>query len=464
MIKKIILLSAMFIVLCPLICLADSASIGGQGNTVKILDNNEIQMVDEVIKMVVKNKEIGDEIKWNRNITEVDVIYTFKNTTDKNVSVRMGFPEKFEYNNIEIDEKLNDFLVYDENGNEIDVVFRNSEEALTRGVNWYIYDVNFAPYEEKKIQNKYWIINSSYGNYWFNYILETGASWKDKIEKIDIEVKFENGKLIYDVHRMEPSGYVFNEKNNSIEWRLSDIEPAKNDNIRVNYSNYPYVGKGFPGCDRVTADEMSRMSSSYLSENKISYYPCRATDGDEKTAWVEGVDGSGVGEWIGNLNDLCLASIKNYQKIATKIVTGKIISIKTKTMYGIIEGEIVVALNSRDVACPGVECRVKQVFIKRSLFGLDKKYHQGTSRITGSVNADFLPLISARNDFTTDSPEYKLFHSLMRTELEKTLRDIKKQKDVKNIKKITKELQQIMKQVRSALMLNPDFVPQGKRQ
>ena len=152
----------------------------------------------------------------------------------------------------------------------------------------------------------------------------------------------------------------------------------------------------------------------------------------------------------------------NNKKISAKTATGKIIPIKIKTMYGIIEGEIVVALNSRDVACPGVECRVKQVFIKRSLFGLDKKYHQGTPRITGSVNADFLPLISARNDFTTDSPEYKLFHSLMRTELEKTLRDIKKQKDVKNIKKITKELQQIMEQVRSALMLNPDFVPQGK--
>lgn len=131
-------------------------------------------------------------------------------------------------------------------------------------------------------------------------------------------------------------------------------------------------------------------------------------------------------------------------------------------MHGIIEGEIVVALNSRDVVVPGIECRVKQVFIKRELFGLDKKYHQGTPRITGSVNADFLPLISARNDFITDSPEYKLFQNVMRAELEKVLRDIKKQKDVKNIKKITKELQRIMEQVRSALMLNPDFVPQGR--
>ncbi len=152
----------------------------------------------------------------------------------------------------------------------------------------------------------------------------------------------------------------------------------------------------------------------------------------------------------------------NNKKITAKTVTGKIVPVKIKTMYGPIEGEIIIALNARDVDEPGVECRVKQVLIKRELFGLDKKYHQGISRITGSVNADFLPLISARSDFVVDNPEYKLFYQLMQTELEKVLQDIKKQKDAKNIKKITKELQEVMKQVKEALMLNPDFVPQGK--
>ena len=327
-IKKIILLSTMFIALCPLICLADSASIGGQGNTVKILDNNEIQMVDEVIKMAVKEKEVSEKAKWNTDITEVDVIYTFKNTTDKSVSVKMGFPEKFEYD-IDFDEKLNDFLVYDENGNAIDVIFRNSEEAITEGVNWYIYDVGFAPYEEKKIQNKYWIINSSYSSYWFNYILETGAQWKGNIEKIDIEIKFEDEKLIYDIGEINPSNYIFNEKNNSIEWRLSDIEPTKDDNIYINYSNFPYRGKGSQWCDYDTKyselsqnyiDDMKKISSSYLVEDETGYYPCRAVDGNEKTAWVEGVDDSGVGEWISNLDSFYLSENMNYQKI--KIFNG----------------------------------------------------------------------------------------------------------------------------------------------
>ncbi|MCK5459674.1 hypothetical protein KAI52_01000 [Candidatus Parcubacteria bacterium] len=331
--KKLFYLISFF-VLSPLICFADSASIGGQGNTVKILDNNEIQMVDEVIKMVVKEKEIGDEIKWNRDITEVDIVYLFKNTTDKSISVKMGFPEKMEdYEDYYIEnseQKLNDFSAYDENGNAIDIIFRNSKEALTKGVNWYIYDVDFAPFEKKKIQNKYWIINSGYNNnHWFDYILETGASWKDKIEKIDVEVKFEDGRLIYDVSRIEPSGYIFNKKNNSIEWRLSNIEPTKDDNIRVGHRNFPYRGKGSWRCDYDTKyselskdyiDEVSTMSSSHLVEDEIGYYACKAVDGDKKTAWVEGVVGSGIGEWISNLDSLYLSESINYQKV--KIFNG----------------------------------------------------------------------------------------------------------------------------------------------
>lgn len=97
----------------------------------------------------------------------------------------------------------------------------------------------------------------------------------------------------------------------------------------------------------------------------------------------------------------------NNKKVTAKTVAGKIVPIKIKTMYGLIEGGIVVALNSGDIDELGIECQVKQVFVKRELFGLDKKYHQAVSRITGNVNADFLPLISSRSDFINDSPEYK---------------------------------------------------------
>ena len=152
----------------------------------------------------------------------------------------------------------------------------------------------------------------------------------------------------------------------------------------------------------------------------------------------------------------------NNKKISAKTVPGRIISINIKTMHGLIEGEIVVALNAGDIDEPGVECRVKQALIKRDLFGLERKYHQGINRITGSVNADFLPLISARTDFVIDSQEYKLFYQLMQKQLEKILAELRKQSETKNFQKVNKELQEVMKQIKEALMLNPDFVPQGK--
>src|SRR4030043_2464127 len=151
----------------------------------------------------------------------------------------------------------------------------------------------------------------------------------------------------------------------------------------------------------------------------------------------------------------------NNKRITAKTVTGKIYPIKINTMHGEIEGEIVIALNPRDIDEPGVECRVKEVLIKREFFGLDKKYHHGISRVCGSVNANFLPLISSRSDFITDSGEYLLFYKLLQAELEKILIDLKKQKETKNLQKETKELDQVMRQIRDALMLNPDFVPQG---
>jgi len=152
----------------------------------------------------------------------------------------------------------------------------------------------------------------------------------------------------------------------------------------------------------------------------------------------------------------------NNKKITAKTIAGKIFPLKIKTMFGLIEGQIILALNSSDVDEPGLECQVKQVFIKRDIFGMDKKYHQGYPRICGYVNADFLPLISSRSDFIIDDPKYKLFYQLMAAELDKILQDLKKQKESKNLQKITRELQQTMQQIKQALQLNPDFVPQGK--
>lgn len=152
----------------------------------------------------------------------------------------------------------------------------------------------------------------------------------------------------------------------------------------------------------------------------------------------------------------------NNRKITPHYVAGKNISISFKTMYGNIIGEIIIAVEARLVPKPGVECRVKDVLIKRSLFDLENSHSMGLNRISGYVNADFLQVTASRNDFVRDNPEYRLFHQLMRKELEKILKDLKKESEKREIKKITKELREVLDKIRLALSLNPEIIPSGK--
>ncbi len=152
----------------------------------------------------------------------------------------------------------------------------------------------------------------------------------------------------------------------------------------------------------------------------------------------------------------------NGKLITPKFIPGRTIPINVKTLYGPIEGEIVIAADPKLVDQSGLECRVKQVLIKREFFGLDRQPQPGLAKITGWVNADFLPITTARNNFIQDSAEYKLFYQLMREILEKVLKEIRQQMEMKNLKKISQELRQVLDKIRQALILNPDLSPSGR--
>lgn len=151
----------------------------------------------------------------------------------------------------------------------------------------------------------------------------------------------------------------------------------------------------------------------------------------------------------------------NSKRITPRFIPGRKIPILFKTIYGAIEGEIVIAANPRLVDKPGVECRVKQALIKREFFGIDS-WKYGANRICGSVNADFLPITSARTDFIKDSPEYQLFCKLMRTKLEKVLKTLKKEADERSLKKMSRALREALDKIRKALKLNPELAPSGR--
>jgi len=295
---------------------ADSANVGGTGNTVKMLNNEDVQMVSEVINLTVgsepKISDVYGEVFGG--YINVEVEYLFKNTSDKAVNVQMGFPEECggscymddpqfaneflgQYENY----KLLNFKAFDSD-HEYSVTMKQGEEDdYGSGKNWYTYEVNFAPGEEQTITNSYWIAPYSYksGSRWFKYILETGASWKGVIESVDVYLNFEGDMTVYDAISLEPFGFKYGAMAGNISWHFDNIEPGEMDNIAISYRD---PNGGDFGCDMAFEDEGEynggKASSNLPTEGDYYYSPCKGYDRDKSTAWVEGVEGDGEGEWL----------------------------------------------------------------------------------------------------------------------------------------------------------------------
>ncbi|MBI5229982.1 MAG: ATP-binding protein [Candidatus Magasanikbacteria bacterium] len=152
----------------------------------------------------------------------------------------------------------------------------------------------------------------------------------------------------------------------------------------------------------------------------------------------------------------------NNKKITARYIPGRRVPILHKTLYGAIEGEIVIALRSSSFDKHGIECRVRQALVRREFFDLEKIYHAGLNRIAGEVNADFLQVVSGRDDFIRDSAEFKIFYQLVRADLEKVLKDLKHDGDAKHLKKINTELKDALSKIRVAMELHPELTPSGR--
>ncbi len=310
--KKCIIFAGLFLLGVPAV-FADSANMGGTGNTVEMMDSSEVQMVDEVITIDVFDGEKESEYGLVGNgYVEVEVLYTFENLTDEAVTVSMGFPEDCGYDCWMEDEdwvtyggdlwesyKLFDFGAAEADGGEFEVSFVNEMDADTEAMNWYLYDVDFEAGEEKRIVNYYWLMPSSYKTgQWFSYILETGASWRESIESVDIYVNFNGDLSVFDVDQLSPEGYEFDifGDDGTVSWHFENLEPTEDDNISVSY--YPPSYGDFL-CAVMPEEYGDGDASSFLEQDgELMYYPCKSNDGDVTTSWVEGAEGDGIGEWV----------------------------------------------------------------------------------------------------------------------------------------------------------------------
>ncbi len=133
---------------------------------------------------------------------------------------------------------------------------------------------------------------------------------------MDIFVHYMEGLSIYDIKNAKPEGYIFNREQNQLEWHFKNLEPTAAHMIEVSHTDPTNLNSWIAFSDCSDGD-----ASSFLppeNDEELRYYPCQARDFDTSTAWVEGVEGSGIGEWIAM--SMPFGKKKVYEKIS--IVNG----------------------------------------------------------------------------------------------------------------------------------------------
>ncbi|MEK6672175.1 MAG: ATP-binding protein [Nitrospirota bacterium] len=151
----------------------------------------------------------------------------------------------------------------------------------------------------------------------------------------------------------------------------------------------------------------------------------------------------------------------NGHTITPRSLTGHKIPFLEGTEFGTVSGEIVILPETVSSAEDnGIEVRVKQVTVKRELFGMET-WGRVMARVRGEVNADFLPITSDRTGFVKDSAEYNELQRVM----QKVMGDVKVLLQRLTVKKegrkVSRALKEALQRIYRALVANPELSPFG---
>jgi hypothetical protein len=151
----------------------------------------------------------------------------------------------------------------------------------------------------------------------------------------------------------------------------------------------------------------------------------------------------------------------NNHTVTPRSLSGHRLPILEGTTFGPVIGEIVIlpetASTTSDI---GIEVKVKQVTIKRELFGMET-WGKSMARVRGEVNADFLPITSDRTGFIKDSNEYQEFLKIMEKVMEGVKISLQKLTMKRESKKVSRALKEALQRIYKALAANPDLSPFG---
>jgi hypothetical protein len=151
----------------------------------------------------------------------------------------------------------------------------------------------------------------------------------------------------------------------------------------------------------------------------------------------------------------------NNHTVTPRSLTGHRLPFLEGTSFGPVSGEIIILPETASIAADlGIEVKVKQVTIKRELFGMET-WGKAMARVRGEVNADFLPITSDRTGFIKDSNEYQEFVGIMGKVMEGVKVSLQKLTMKKESKKVSRALKDALQRIYKALVANPDLSPFG---
>ena len=151
----------------------------------------------------------------------------------------------------------------------------------------------------------------------------------------------------------------------------------------------------------------------------------------------------------------------NGERVRPRTLSGHRIAVLEGTPHGLVFGEILVLpASAADPGPPGIEVKVKQVSVRRDLFGAEA-WGRAAERLRGELHADFLPVTTDRSGFVQDSPEYLAFLEAVgrvMNEVRAILRQLTGQRERRAA---SKALREALERIQRALTRNPDLSPFG---
>lgn len=151
----------------------------------------------------------------------------------------------------------------------------------------------------------------------------------------------------------------------------------------------------------------------------------------------------------------------NGRRLVPVQLPGHRVPVLEGTSFGSIHGEIVIVPSHlASLTEMGVEIKVRQVTVRRELFGMEA-WGQEASRIRGEVHADFLPVTADRSGFIRDSDEYRGFSEVMERVAGDVRRVLHRLSDRKDRLRARQAIREAFRLVQRALARNPDLSPFG---